>query len=80
MKSSPTGPQAPKKRPHNHGADGEGGIGPALEGQSITDIADKLIAYKNGETRGAQSALMWSQAKQLSDGDIDNIAAYVNTL
>ena len=63
-----------------HGAGGEGGVGPALAGQSVTDIAAKLVQYKNGETRGSQSALMWSQAAQLSDTDIDNLAAYIETL
>ena len=60
-----------------HGANGEGGIGPALAGQSATDIAAKLVQYKNGETRGGQSALMWSQAAQLSDRDIENLAIYI---
>jgi cytochrome c len=63
-----------------HGAGGEGGIGPTLEGQSIMDIAGKLAQYKNGETLGKQSALMWSQAAQLSAADIDNLAAYIETL
>ena len=62
-----------------HGADGEGGVGPELAGQSAAEIAEKLLQYKRGETRGAQSALMWSQAQQLSDKDIDNIAAFVET-
>jgi len=60
-----------------HGAQGEGGIGPKLAGQSATDIAEKLLQYKAGETRGAQSALMWSQAAQLSSADIDNLAAFI---
>lgn len=63
-----------------HGANGEGGVGPKLAGQSAVDIADKLLAYKNGETLGAQSALMWSQAAQLSQQDIDNLAAFVESL
>jgi cytochrome c553 len=63
-----------------HGAGGEGGIGPRLAGQSATDIAGKLLRYKNGETLGAQSALMWGQAAQLSEADIDNLAAYIATL
>jgi cytochrome c553 len=62
-----------------HGAGGEGGVGPALAGQSAADIASMLLQYKNGETRGGQSALMWSQAGQLSDTDIDNLAAYIET-
>jgi len=63
-----------------HGAAGEGGVGPQLAGQTMETIADKLTRYKNGETVGVQSALMWSQAAQLSNDDIDNIAAYVVTL
>ncbi|MEP5568334.1 MAG: c-type cytochrome [Halioglobus sp.] len=63
-----------------HGANGEGGVGPALAGQSAADIASKLLQYKAGETRGAQSSLMWSQAALLSDTDIDNIALFVEEL
>jgi cytochrome c553 len=39
-----------------------------------------LIQYRNGETRGSQSALMWSQAAQLDDAAIENLAAYIQTL
>lgn len=63
-----------------HGAGGEGSVGPALAGQSVVDIADKLVQYKQGETLGNQSALMWSQAAQLSDNDIKNLATYIETL
>ncbi|NQX88189.1 MAG: c-type cytochrome [Halioglobus sp.] len=63
-----------------HGANGEGGIGPALAGQSSAEIYDKLVQYKNGDTRGAQSALMWSQAEALSDDDMKHIAAFVAAL
>ena len=63
-----------------HGANGEGGIGPQLAGQSATEIADKLLKYKAGETIGGQSALMWSQAAQLSGQDIDNLAAFIEAL
>lgn len=63
-----------------HGAGGEGGIGPAMSGQSAVDIASKLTQYKNGETRGNQSALMWSQAAMLSSDDIANVSAYIETL
>jgi len=63
-----------------HGAGGEGGVGPQLAGQAMEVIADKLTRYKNGETVGAQSALMWSQAAQLSGDDIDNLSAYIVTL
>ena len=63
-----------------HGANGEGGVGPKLAGQSAPDIADKLLRYQNGETIGSQSALMWSQSAQLTGSDIDNIAAFVESL
>jgi cytochrome c553 len=63
-----------------HGAKGEGGVGPTLAGQAAADIATKLLQYKNGETLGSQSALMWSQAAQLSDQDIDNLAAFIEAL
>ena len=62
-----------------HGGKGEGGIGPALAGQTSDDIIAKLIAYKAGETIGAQSALMWGQAAGLSEEDIANLAAYIST-
>ena len=41
------------------------------------DIIDKLMAYKRGETVGAQSALMWPQAKGLTDGQIGVIGVFV---
>jgi cytochrome c553 len=63
-----------------HGAKGEGGVGPALAGQPVSDIAAKLTQYRNGETRGNQSALMWSQAAPLDDAAIENLAAYIQTL
>jgi len=63
-----------------HGANGEGGVGPKLAGQSAAMIADKLLRYKNGETIGSQSSLMWSQAGLLSEQDIDNLGAFVETL
>ena len=64
----------------SHGANGEGGIGPELAGQSGEEIYNKLVQYKNGEMRGNQSSLMWSQSAMLSDTDMQNIAAFVETL
>ena len=63
-----------------HGAAGEGGVGPQLAGQDAAQIATALLQYKNGETRGAQSSLMWSQSAALSDSDIDNLAAFIESL
>jgi cytochrome c553 len=61
-----------------HGQNGEGGIGPKLAGS--TSIVSMLMQYKNGETRGAQSALMWGQAANLSTEDMENLQAYIDTL
>lgn len=63
-----------------HGAGGEGGLGPQLSGQAGADIVDKLTRYKNGDTLGTQSNLMWGQAAALAPADIDNLAAFVETL
>lgn len=60
-----------------HGADGGGGIGPMLAGQSSSDIVSKLTTYKNKGQIGAQSALMWGQAAMLSDKDMETIGAFI---
>lgn len=62
-----------------HGVNGEGGIGPRLQGQTQDAIVAMLVQYKNGETRGAQSAMMWGQSAALSDADMANLGAYVET-
>ena len=61
-----------------HGMKGEGGIGPALI--CSTSIVKMLTQYKNGETRGAQSALMWGQAANLSTEDMENLQSYIDSL
>lgn len=63
-----------------HGAAGRGGIGPAVAGRESAFTVNALTAYKNRETRGAQSALMWPSASALSDADIENLASYIETL
>ena len=63
-----------------HGGNGEGGIGPKLAGQTVSDITDKLTGYRAGKPLGAQSAIMWPVAKPMTDDDIGNIAAYIGTL
>ena len=60
-----------------HGADGGGGIGPMLAGQSANDIVGKLTTYKNRGQIGAQSALMWGQAAMLSEKEINLIGDYI---
>lgn len=63
-----------------HGVNGEGGFGPKLQGQTKDAIFSMLTQYKNGETRGAQSALMWGQSAALSTDDMANIGAFVESL
>ncbi|SIO03265.1 Cytochrome c553 [Sulfurivirga caldicuralii] len=63
-----------------HGANGEGGVGPKLAGQSAEDTAAKLHKYKAGEQVGPMTSMMAPMAAGLSDADIDNIAAYIATL
>lgn len=59
-----------------HGAQGQGGLGPKLNGQSADDLITKLLKYKAGETVGPQSALMWANAKALTEAEIGTIAVY----
>ncbi len=63
-----------------HGAGGEGGIGPQLNAQDAAFVTQALTAYKNNETRGAQSAMMFGVAAGLSEADIANLAAFVESL
>jgi|TARA_A100001015_G_C15033824_1_gene734773 cytochrome c553 len=63
-----------------HGANGGGGIGPALAGRTHEYIMGRLMAYKAGEKVGAQSNLMWSQASMLSEQDIHDVTEYITTL
>ena len=60
-----------------HGANGGGGISPALAGQSIDYIVGRLNAYRANEMVGAQSPLMWPNATNLSDEDIQDLAEYL---
>ena len=63
-----------------HGASGEGGMGPRLSGQSSETIVDKLTVYKNGETVGNMSNVMWGQASWMTIQDMRDIGDYVETL
>ena len=63
-----------------HGAQGQGGVGPKLQGQKAEVIVKKLTAYKNKQKVGPQSELMWGMAAGLTPADIANIAAYTTTL
>lgn len=63
-----------------HGENGEGGMGPKLSGQNAETIISKLTAYKNGETLGRQSNVMWGQASWMSSQDMQDIGDYIQTL
>lgn len=60
-----------------HGAKGEGNIGPALAGRDAEYIIGRLLTYKRGEYVGTASPQMWSQAKNLTDGQIGTMGVFV---
>lgn len=60
-----------------HGAQGEGGIGPRLAGQSADGIITKLLMYKRGQAIGMQSPMMYPQAGALTEGQIGTIGVFV---
>ena len=63
-----------------HGAAGQGGVGPAVNGRDSGQLADLLKKYRAGETVGPMSAMMAPMAAGLSDADIENLAAYMSGL
>jgi cytochrome c553 len=61
-----------------HGKNGKGMASfPAIQGRDAAYIADKLTTYRAKEMVGPNSALMMSLTEDLSDADIDNLAAYI---
>ncbi|MFN4262654.1 MAG: c-type cytochrome [Thioalkalivibrionaceae bacterium] len=64
-----------------HGAQGQGmGIFPAIAGRDASYISDKLKRYRAGEQVGANTALMYPNAMNLSDDDIANLSAYIGSM
>ena len=61
-----------------HGPQGQGGLGPKLQGQTADEIISKLLAYKAGEQLGPQSMMMWPTAKQLTEGQIGATGVYIS--
>ena len=51
-----------------------------IQSRETLGLVIMLQQYRNGETRGPQSALMWGQAANLSTEDMENIQAYIDTL
>jgi cytochrome c553 len=66
-----------------HGSDGRSGVlaeYPKIAGQNRKYLVSALNAYKSGRRIGTYAALMAEAAKNLSDADIENLAAYAANL
>jgi cytochrome c553 len=66
-----------------HGADGRSTVVPQypkIGGQTAEYVVNALKAYRDGRRQGTYAAMMAAVAKQLSDADIANLAAYVESL
>lgn len=61
-----------------HGADGIAKIPtyPNLAGQNEAYLVNALKAYKNKQRQGGQATIMQGMATNLSDQDIEDLAAY----
>tara|TARA_Y100000114_G_scaffold143852_1_gene151815 strand:- start:716 stop:1165 length:450 start_codon:yes stop_codon:yes gene_type:complete len=61
-----------------HGQSGQGmGAFPKLAGRDSEYISQRLYAYQNRETIGNMSSMMWAQAGQLSDQDIETLSNFI---
>lgn len=66
-----------------HGADGRSTVVPQypkIGGQTAEYVVNALQAYRDGRRLGTYAAMMAAVAKPLSDADIANLAAYVESL
>ncbi len=65
-----------------HGANGIAVVGmyPNLAGQNEAYLISALTAYRSKERNGGMAAIMQMQATNLSDADIEDIAAYFSSL
>jgi cytochrome c553 len=66
-----------------HGADGRSTVipqYPKIGGQSAPYVVNALKAYRDGRRQGTYAAMMAASAKALSDDDIENLAAYIESL
>ncbi|MBL4638851.1 MAG: cytochrome c [Proteobacteria bacterium] len=55
-------------------------IYPNLAGQNEAYLISALTAYRDKQRNGGMAAIMQMQAANLSDTDIENIAAYFSSL
>ncbi|MBS0001493.1 MAG: c-type cytochrome [Thioalkalivibrio sp.] len=64
-----------------HGAAGQGqAIFPKVAGKDTEYLVGVLGQYRAGEQVGPNAAMMWPHAMNLSDEDIADVAAYINSL
>jgi cytochrome c553 len=66
-----------------HGADGKStvmGNYPKIGGQNFEYVVSALKAYRERRRLGTYAAMMTEVAKPLSDEDIANLAAYIQSL
>jgi cytochrome c553 len=66
-----------------HGSDGRSTVipqYPKIGGQSAPYTVNALRAYRDGRRIGTFASIMAEVAKPLSDADIENLAAYVESL
>jgi cytochrome c553 len=66
-----------------HGSDGRSTVVPQypkIGGQSAPYVVNALKAYRDGRRVGTFAAIMAEVAKPLSDADMENLAAYVESL
>lgn len=65
-----------------HGADGKAQIPmyPKLAGQNAQYLVYALKAYRSGERKGAMAGMMTPNVTNLSDQDIEDLAAFYHGL
>jgi cytochrome c553 len=53
---------------------------PKIGGQSAAYVVNALKAYRDGRRQGTFASVMAEVAKPLTDADIANLAAYIESL
>lgn len=77
--ATPSGASAYSTCAGCHGSNGEGGVGPRLNNQTVDDIVAKLERYKSGEQVGPMTAMMAPMAQPLSTDQMKAIAEYITS-
>jgi cytochrome c553 len=63
-----------------HGRNGQGMASfPPIAGREAAYIVDRLTSYRARERVGPNSAIMMSLARDLTDAEIANLAAYISS-